>query len=39
VRTATQWNPGGPVLRLHIWLEEPRDLIDDLAAGFARLTA
>jgi len=27
------------VLRLHIGLEEPRDLIDDLAAGFARLTA
>jgi len=37
VRTATAWDPGGPVLRLHIGLEEPRDLIDDLAAGFARL--
>jgi cystathionine beta-lyase len=39
VRTATTWNPGGPVLRLHIGLEEPRDLVDDLAAGFARLAA
>jgi len=37
VRTATAWDPGGPVLRLHIGLEEPRDLIHDLAAGFARL--
>jgi cystathionine beta-lyase len=39
VRTATAWDPGGPVLRLHIGLEEPRDLIDDLAAGLARLAA
>jgi cystathionine beta-lyase len=37
VRTATQWSPGGPCLRLHIGLEEPADLIDDLARGFARL--
>jgi cystathionine beta-lyase len=36
-RTATQWNPGGPCLRLHVGLEDPADLIDDLAAGFARL--
>jgi cystathionine beta-lyase len=39
VRSATRWEPGGPVLRLHIGLEDPGDLIDDLAAGFARLTA
>ncbi|HEX4882705.1 MAG TPA: cystathionine beta-lyase [Casimicrobiaceae bacterium] len=37
VRTATRWEPGGPCLRLHIGLEEPADLIDDLACGFARL--
>jgi cystathionine beta-lyase len=39
VRTATSWAPGGPCLRLHIGLEEPGDLIDDLARGFARLNA
>jgi cysteine-S-conjugate beta-lyase len=36
-RTATTWNPGGPTLRLAIGLEDPQDLIDDLADGFARL--
>jgi cysteine-S-conjugate beta-lyase len=36
-RSATRWNPGGPCLRLHIGLESPDDLIDDLAAGFERL--
>jgi cystathionine beta-lyase len=36
-RTATQWNPGGPCIRLHVGLEDPADLIDDLAGGFARL--
>lgn len=29
----------GPLLRLHIGLEEPADLIDDLEAGFERLSA
>jgi cysteine-S-conjugate beta-lyase len=29
-RTATPWEPGGPVLRLHIGLEDPEDLIADL---------
>ena len=38
-RTATTWNPGGPALRVHIGLEDPQDLIDDLDAGFARLRA
>jgi cystathionine beta-lyase len=36
-RTATRWEPGGPCLRLHVGLEDPADLIDDLAGGFARL--
>lgn len=36
-RSATQWNPGGPSLRLHVGLEAPEDLIDDLERGFARL--
>ncbi|MEO8506811.1 MAG: cystathionine beta-lyase [Betaproteobacteria bacterium] len=38
-RTATTWNPGGPCLRLAVGLEDPDDLIEDLAQGFARLTA
>ncbi len=37
VRSATKWNPGGPLIRLHIGLEDPDDLIADLAQGFARL--
>ena len=37
VQTATTWNPGGPCLRLAIGLEDPDDLIADLADGFARL--
>jgi cystathionine beta-lyase len=36
-RTVTQWNPGGPCLRLHVGLEDPDDLIADLADGFVRL--
>ena len=38
-RTATQWNAAGPCLRLHVGLEDPDDLIADLAGGFARLAA
>ena len=38
VRTATRWNPGGPLVRLHIGLEDPDDLIADLEQGFAQLT-
>ena len=34
-RTATRWDAGGPCLRLHIGLEDPEDLIADLAAGLA----
>lgn len=37
VRTATRWNPGGPTLRLHIGLEDPDDLIADLARAFDRM--
>lgn len=38
MRTATKWEPGGTTLRLHIGLEDPEDLIDDLKAGFDRLS-
>ena len=38
-RTATTWNPGGPCLRFAVGLEDPDDLIADLADGFARLSA
>ncbi len=36
-RTATAWNPPGPVLRLHAGLEAVEDLKADLDAGLARL--
>lgn len=38
-RTATQWTPEGPALRLSIGLEDADDLKADLEAGFARLKA
>ncbi len=37
-RTATKWQAPGPLLRLHIGLEDPDDLIADLEAGFDRYT-
>ena len=37
MRTATQWNPSGPVIRLHIGLEDPADLIADLEQALAHL--
>ncbi len=37
VRSATQWNPGGPTIRLHIGLEDPADLIADLEQALAQL--
>jgi cystathionine beta-lyase len=37
IRTATNWQPPGPLLRFHIGLEDPKDLIADLEAGFGRL--
>ena len=38
-RTATRWAAEGPAVRLHIGLEDPADLIADLAAGLARYRA
>jgi cysteine-S-conjugate beta-lyase len=39
VRTATEWNPGGPTIRLHVGLENVADLIADLERGFAAMAA
>jgi cysteine-S-conjugate beta-lyase len=36
-RTARPWTAAGPTLRIHTGLEDPDDLIGDLAAGFDRL--
>ena len=38
-RTATKWEKDTVLLRLHIGLEDPADLIADLTKGFARLRA
>ncbi len=38
-RTATRFDSPGPLLRLHIGLEDPADLIADLEAGLARYSA
>ena len=38
-RTAVAWEHDNPMVRLHIGLEDPQDLIDDLEEGFARLDA
>ena len=37
LRTATKWPYKGPLIRLHIGLEDPTDLIADLTAAFDRL--
>ena len=37
MRTATKWDSSKPLIRLHIGLEDPEDLIADLEAGFARM--
>lgn len=37
LRTATGWKPEGPMIRLHIGLESPQDLIADLDGAFAAL--
>jgi cystathionine beta-lyase len=34
VRTARPWQANGAVVRLHIGLDDPDDLVSDLAAGF-----
>lgn len=39
LRSATQWQAKGPLIRLHIGLEDVDDLIADLDAGLARLAA
>ncbi|GIU53097.1 MULTISPECIES: cystathionine beta-lyase [Shewanella] len=36
LRTATQWDTSKPLIRLHIGLEDPDDLIADLTAAFER---
>jgi len=38
VRTATRWSAPGPCIRFHIGLEDPDDLIEDLAAGLDRMS-
>jgi cystathionine beta-lyase len=37
IRSATRWIAEGPTLRLHIGLEDPQDLIEDLDRGFHQL--
>lgn len=37
LRTATNWTSKGPALRFHVGLEDPKDLVADLEAGFERL--
>jgi cystathionine beta-lyase len=39
IRTATRWEEPGQLMRIHVGLEHPDDLIKDLEAGFARLNA
>jgi cystathionine beta-lyase len=39
LRTATKWEAEGPVVRLHIGLEDSDDLIEDLDRAFARIGA
>jgi|GEM_PF-10879 len=36
-RTAVKWQAEGPLIRYHIGLEDPHDLIADLEEGFERL--
>jgi cystathionine beta-lyase len=37
IRTATEWDAAGPLIRLHIGLEDPDDLIADLKQALPRL--
>ncbi len=39
IRTARPWQQPGQLMRIHVGLEHPDDLIRDLEAGFARLRA
>lgn len=36
-RTVTSWVPNGQTVRIHVGLEDPRDLIAEIRAGFDRL--
>jgi len=36
IRTVTEWPYEGPCIRIHVGLEEPEDLIDDLGDGLDR---
>lgn len=36
-RSATTWSPGGQTVRIHVGLEDPEDLINELRCGFDRL--
>lgn len=38
IRSATKWDAEGPLVRLHIGLEDPVDLIEDLRQGLARFS-
>jgi cystathionine beta-lyase len=38
IRTTVPWTEPGPLLRVHAGLEDPDDLIEDLAAGLDRLS-
>jgi cystathionine beta-lyase len=38
-RTAVPWEAEGPLVRLHIGLEDTDDLIEDLEAGFGRVAS
>jgi cystathionine beta-lyase len=39
IRSATSWQAEGPLIRFHVGLEDPGDLIADLDAGFDRIAA
>ena len=39
IRTATPWSCDGCLLRIHVGLEDPTDLIEDLKAGLERYMA
>ena len=39
LRTATQWPNDGPVIRLHIGLEDPEDLIADLTQALGKMAS
>ena len=39
LRTATRWADDGPVIRLHIGLEDPDDLVADIEQGFGKMKA